>query len=206
MLERQHAEAQLEQAIQNFSTAIQNSHQREHLSNQATLQTDLNIAQQKENHQLALDELARLKILEKKLLQELIVLEKTCEEPNTSETFDFLHSFLDQTVDQATGITYDSRIPFEDRPAVSLPNKSQTSKGHIAWGVSKKTEKEGHHMTRDDLEQRIRTELDLPYFKAQIDAERDYTEDDYQEFKRDLVNYYKTYVQDIDTDFQGGLD
>ncbi|HCN75377.1 hypothetical protein ACWN83_01710 [Pseudolactococcus plantarum] len=61
-------------------------------------------------------------------------------------------------------------------------------------------------MTRDDLEQRIRTELDLPHFKAQIDAERDYSEDDYQEFKRDLVNYYKTYVQDIDTDFQGGLD
>ena len=61
-------------------------------------------------------------------------------------------------------------------------------------------------MTRDDLEQRIRTELDLPHFKAQIYAERDYSEDDYQEFKRDLVNYYKTYVQDIDTDFQGGLD
>lgn len=36
-------------------------------------------------------------------------------------------------------------------------------------------------MTRDDLEQRIRTELDLPHFKAQIDAERDYSEDDYQE-------------------------
>ena len=61
-------------------------------------------------------------------------------------------------------------------------------------------------MTREELEQRIRTELNLPHFKAQIDENRDYSEDDYQEFKSSLVNYYKAYVQDIDTDFQGGLD
>lgn len=61
-------------------------------------------------------------------------------------------------------------------------------------------------MTREELEQRIRTELDLPHFKAQIDDQRDYSEDDYQEFKDSLVNYYKNYVQDIYTDFQGGLD
>ena len=60
--------------------------------------------------------------------------------------------------------------------------------------------------TREELEQRIRTELNLPHFKAQIDENRDYSEDDYQEFKSSLVNYYKAYVQDIDTDFQGGLD
>ena len=136
MLDSKHAEAQLEQAIQNFSLAIQNSHQREHASNQPTLQTDLSIAQQKENHQLALDKLTRLKTLEKTLFQELIVLEKTCEEPNTPQAFEFLHSFLDQTVDQATGITYDSNIPFEDRPAVPPPSKPQTPKGHITWDVS----------------------------------------------------------------------
>jgi hypothetical protein len=61
-------------------------------------------------------------------------------------------------------------------------------------------------MTREELEQRIRTELDLPHFKAQIDEQRDYSEDDYQKFKDSLVSYYKNYVQDIDTDFQGGLD
>ena len=61
-------------------------------------------------------------------------------------------------------------------------------------------------MTREELEQRIRTELDLPHFKAQIDEQRDYSEDDYQKFKESLVSYYKNYVQDIDTDFQGGLD
>ena len=61
-------------------------------------------------------------------------------------------------------------------------------------------------MTREELEQRIRTELDLPHFKAQIDEQRDYSEDDYQKFKHSLVSYYKNYVQDIDTDFQGGLD
>ena len=61
-------------------------------------------------------------------------------------------------------------------------------------------------MTREELEQRIRTELDSPHFKAQIDEQRDYSEDDYQKFKDSLVSYYKNYVQDIDTDFQGGLD
>lgn len=61
-------------------------------------------------------------------------------------------------------------------------------------------------MTREELEQRIRTELDLHHFKAQIDEQRDYSEDDYQKFKDSLVSYYKNYVQDIDTDFQGGLD
>ncbi|GFH40464.1 hypothetical protein [Pseudolactococcus insecticola] len=61
-------------------------------------------------------------------------------------------------------------------------------------------------MTREEMEKRIRTELNLPHFKAQIDDSLNYTEDDYQEFKRNLVNYYKDYVQDIDTDFQGGLD
>ena len=61
-------------------------------------------------------------------------------------------------------------------------------------------------MTREELEQRIRTELDLPHFKAQIDEQRDYSEDDYQKLKDSLVSYYKNYVQDIDTDFQGGLD
>ncbi|PCS01234.1 hypothetical protein RR45_GL001130 [Lactococcus chungangensis CAU 28 = DSM 22330] len=46
----------------------------------------------------------------------------------------------------------------------------------------------------------------MPHFKAQIDEQRDYSEDDYQKFKDSLVSYYKNYVQDIDTDFQGGLD
>ncbi|MBR6896491.1 hypothetical protein [Pseudolactococcus carnosus] len=60
-------------------------------------------------------------------------------------------------------------------------------------------------MTRDELEKRIRNDLNLPHFKAQIDEHKDYSEDEFQEFKSSLVNYYKAYVQDIDTDFQGGL-
>ena len=136
ILERQHAEKQLEKAIQDFSLAIQNSHQRDQLSQQSVLHTDLDVAKQKANHQLAVDELTRLKTLEKALFQDLIVLEKTCEEPNTPESFDFLHRFLDQTIDQAPDIAYDSSIPFEDRPAVAPPSKPQTPKGHITWDVS----------------------------------------------------------------------
>jgi len=33
-------------------------------------------------------------------------------------------------------------------------------------------------MTREELERRIRTELNLPHFKAQIDENSDYSEDD----------------------------
>jgi hypothetical protein len=60
-------------------------------------------------------------------------------------------------------------------------------------------------MNKQELEQRIRKELDLPHFKAMIE-DREINEDEYQDFKRNLVNYYKEYVQDIDIDFQGGLD
>ena len=133
ILERQHAEKQLEKAIQDFSFAIQNSHQREQ---QAVLHTDLDVAKQKADHQLAVDELTRLKTLEQTLFQELIVLEKTCEEANTTESFDFVHRFLDQTIDQEPDIAYDSSIPFEDRPAVPPPSKPQIPKGHITWDVS----------------------------------------------------------------------
>ena len=67
------------------------------------------------------------------------------------------------------------------------------------------TNQNGEKMTRDELEKRIRNDLNLPHFKAQIDENKDYSEDEFQEFKSSLVNYYKAYVQDIDTDFQGGL-
>lgn len=61
-------------------------------------------------------------------------------------------------------------------------------------------------MTKKEFEQRIQTELNLPHFKAQIEDNHDYSEAEYQDFKTSLINYYKDYVQDIDTDFQGGLD
>lgn len=200
------AELTLEHAILAFSCAIQKHHQLESPSQEDLLLTNQSISQQKEKHKLALDELARLKNLEKTLFQDLIQLEKN-PELATTERFEFMHSFLDHTaIDPSTGILYDDSIPFEDRPAVNLPSGAPTPKGHITWEVSTTyTDEKVKLMTRDELEQRIRTELNLPHFKAQIDNERDYSEDEYQEFKRDLVNYYKNYVQDIDTDFQGGL-
>lgn len=151
------------------------------------------------------------------------------------ENIDFLMQFLNQTPlpdyegaedlidEQVENETdYDASLPFERRPAIEKPDaisiteeelstKEKSRTGHITWRFkspipNNKNEMEKKLMTREELEQRIRTELDLPHFKAQIDDQRDYSEDDYQEFKDSLVNYYKNYVQDIDTDFQGGLD
>lgn len=201
--DRHKAELALDQAISAFSSAIQKRHQLEHPSQEDEQLTTQNIAQQKAKHELALEELARLKTLEKTLFQELIELEKTSQAPAATEAFALMHSFLDQTLDTSEN----DSIPFEDRAAVPPPSSSPKPKGHITWEVSQKyTNEKVKHMTREDLEQRIRNELNLPHFKAEIDDERDYSEDEYQEFKRDLVNYYKTYVQDIDTDFQGGFD
>lgn len=125
------------------------------------------------------------------------------------ENIDFLLNFLDQQpltateVDAATRFTYDASIPFAHRPAITMPRHQPLSNGHVTWQFN--TDKNGEKMTRDELEKRIRTDLNLPHFKAQIDDQKDYSEDEFQEFKSSLVNYYKAYVQDIDTDFQGGL-
>ncbi|WEV60701.1 hypothetical protein OZX68_00120 [Streptococcaceae bacterium ESL0729] len=59
-------------------------------------------------------------------------------------------------------------------------------------------------MTREEFEGRIREELKMPFFKLQLEGHT-YSEEEYQAFKRDLLDYYKDYVQDLDTDFQGGL-
>ncbi|OFI48484.1 hypothetical protein BG261_06155 [Floricoccus tropicus] len=61
-------------------------------------------------------------------------------------------------------------------------------------------------MNKEELQARIRKELKMPYFKAQVSDDIDFTEDEYQEFKNNLISYYKDYVQDIDIDFQGGLE
>lgn len=60
-------------------------------------------------------------------------------------------------------------------------------------------------MTKDEVISRIRKEMNMPGFKANI-AEKDYSEEEYIKLKEDLINYYNDYVGGIEADFQGGLD
>jgi len=48
-------------------------------------------------------------------------------------------------------------------------------------------------MTRQELEDRLRSELNLPFYTAKI-AERDYSEAEYQEMKAQLSKDYQDYV------------
>ncbi|MDR1568112.1 MAG: hypothetical protein LBS33_05500 [Streptococcaceae bacterium] len=60
-------------------------------------------------------------------------------------------------------------------------------------------------MTKDEVIARIRSELKMPGFKANI-ADKDYSEAEYLKLKQDLLDYYRNYVGGIEADFQGGLD
>lgn len=59
-------------------------------------------------------------------------------------------------------------------------------------------------MTKEELVKRLRDELKIPKFNAYFE-DKDYSEEDYQKLKADLINYYRDYVEHVEADFQGGL-
>lgn len=59
-------------------------------------------------------------------------------------------------------------------------------------------------MTKEELVKRLRDELKIPKFNAYFE-DKDYSEEDYQKLKADLLNYYRDYVEHVEADFQGGL-
>jgi len=58
-------------------------------------------------------------------------------------------------------------------------------------------------MTHEELLERIRKELNLPNFNAFLDPDKEYSEEEYQKFKKDLVDYYEQYVNNIEGYFPG---
>lgn len=48
-------------------------------------------------------------------------------------------------------------------------------------------------MTKEELENRIRKELNLPFYNAKL-AEKDYSESEYQQIKADLSKAYIEYI------------
>lgn len=50
-------------------------------------------------------------------------------------------------------------------------------------------------MTREELETRLRKELNLPFYNAKI-AEKDYSESEFQQIKSKLAKEYLDYVDE----------
>lgn len=59
-------------------------------------------------------------------------------------------------------------------------------------------------MNKEHLVKRLRDDLKIPKFNAYFE-DKDYSEEDYQKLKADLLNYYRDYVDHVEADFQGGL-
>ena len=52
-------------------------------------------------------------------------------------------------------------------------------------------------MNQDEVLNRLREELEIPFFNGKIE-EREYTEEDYQKIKADLIQYFDDYVRNVE--------
>lgn len=52
-------------------------------------------------------------------------------------------------------------------------------------------------MNQREVLDRLREELNIPFFNGKID-ERDYSEEEYQKIKADLIQYFDDYVRNVE--------
>lgn len=57
--------------------------------------------------------------------------------------------------------------------------------------------KVGIQMKLEEVLDRLRKDLDMPKFYAPL-KEKEYTEEEYQKLKEDLINYYRDYVDNFE--------
>ena len=60
-------------------------------------------------------------------------------------------------------------------------------------------------MTKTEVIQRLQKDLGIPRFQAYIE-DKDYSEEEYDQLKKDFENYFTNYVSNVSADFEGGLD
>ena len=60
-------------------------------------------------------------------------------------------------------------------------------------------------MTKTDVIQRLQKDLGIPRFQAYIE-DKDYSEEEYDQLKKDFESYFTNYVSNVSADFEGGLD
>ncbi|WP_291293231.1 hypothetical protein [Enterococcus sp.] len=52
-------------------------------------------------------------------------------------------------------------------------------------------------MNQEEVLERLKEELELPFFQAKLE-EKTYTEEDYQQVKADLIRYFDEYVRNVE--------
>ena len=60
-------------------------------------------------------------------------------------------------------------------------------------------------MTKTEVIQRLQKDLGIPRFHAYIE-DKDYSEEEYDQLKKDFEAYFTNYVSNVSADFEGGLD
>ena len=60
-------------------------------------------------------------------------------------------------------------------------------------------------MTKTEVIQRLQKDLGIPRFQAYIE-DKDYSEEEYNQLKKDFESYFTNYVSNVSADFEGGLD
>ena len=60
-------------------------------------------------------------------------------------------------------------------------------------------------MTKTEVIQRLQKDLGIPRFQADIE-DKDYSEEEYDQLKKDFESYFTNYVSNVSADFEGGLD
>ncbi|MBO0480752.1 hypothetical protein [Candidatus Enterococcus courvalinii] len=57
--------------------------------------------------------------------------------------------------------------------------------------------KEARNMNQQDVLDRLREDLNIPFFQGKIE-DKEYTEADYQQLKKDLEDYFDNYVRNVE--------
>ena len=60
-------------------------------------------------------------------------------------------------------------------------------------------------MTKTEVIQHLQKDLGIPRFQAYIE-DKDYSEEEYDQLKKDFERYFTNYVSNVSADFEGGLD
>ena len=60
-------------------------------------------------------------------------------------------------------------------------------------------------MTKTEVIQRLQKDLGIHRFQAYIE-DKDYSEEEYDQLKKDFESYFTNYVSNVSADFEGGLD
>ena len=60
-------------------------------------------------------------------------------------------------------------------------------------------------MTKTEVIQRLQKDLGIPRFQAYIE-DKDYSEEEYDQLKKDFESYFTNYVSNVSADYEGGLD